>query len=191
MVASAHRHLSALAFAHTIAPNAKMLGIPDEKDALTSQDDILAITKERDALTVVDAPWEFDLHGAIPYNTPGTLVVHYLYRDMANYKRRSTLAIEGTFAREDIAIIIGALSAGDDASFIPMQVGMEDLQFGMETTPDFDDQDHVWHTLDGLGWRLHGTHDVAWKSIKPLWLERVNKGYDCYEALMEYERRLY
>lgn len=189
MVASAHRHLSALAFAKALEPTARMLGVPDERDTLNSLDDVLGVAWNGTALEVVETPWEFSVHSPIPYDTPGVLIVHYLYRDASNHKRRATVALRGCFGREDIAILIGALSAGYEASFIPSQVGLHDLPFAMGYTPNFDEDDHVWHTLDGLAWRAQGSSDHDWEDIKPLWLARVQQGYDAYAALMEYERR--
>lgn len=196
MTPTAHRHLAALAFAKAHAPNAPILGVPDAGEAITAPEGVLVVEKRGGVHSVRTEEWEqweWTLDSPIPFDTPGALVVSYMYRDASNYKTRGTASIMGPFSRADLAVLIGALTAGDDRCFIPHQVGLPDLQEQMSGETDFgeDGDDHVWHTLEALGWRAVKTADHTWAEIGPRVRERLDSGYDIVAAIQELEGGFY
>jgi len=72
--------------------------------------------------------------------------IDYMYRDAANYKKRSSVVFKGKISRELLTILRENMS--EEEYFIPSQVGLEDLQHYMESFPDEDDG--VWHELEDI-----------------------------------------
>lgn len=183
MVTTAHRHLSALTFAKAICPTACMLGVPDERDTLNSLDDVISVAWKGTALEVVDTLWSCDLHTPIPYHTPGVILIDYLY-SASSYERSASIALRGSFAREDIAIILGALTAGEGTRFIPSQLGLQNLGFATHEGDALLEDGPAWHTIDGLAWRSEGDDEPYWHTRKPLWRSRALQGYHEYAAII-------
>jgi len=65
--------------------------------------------------------------------------ISYMYRDGSNYKHYHSLVVEGAIAFSQIEPYL------NDEFFIPLQVGLSDLQPFMRGFPN--DDDHAWHTL--------------------------------------------
>jgi len=70
--------------------------------------------------------------------------ITYMYRDGANYNESQTVIVAGTVTREQLLECCDQENSGGD-SFIPDQVGLDELQHRMINFPN--DQDHVWHEL--------------------------------------------
>lgn len=184
MTTTAHRHFEALTFAQSIAPNAPILGIPDTGTALNSVEEVLVVEQCGQTRRVCQEDWEqweWTLGAPIPFDTPGTLVVSYMYRDAANYKQFRDTTIAGPFSRADLALLIGALCSGDDRSFIPHQIGLFDLQ--EDANFDDDGDDHVWHTFERLDWKPEKRADHTWAELRPVVRDRLEKGYDMIAAI--------
>lgn len=93
----------------------------------------------------------------------------YRYRDADNYKTSNTVVFAGEPTPELLALVRGALNDGD--SFIPSQVGLEDLQGHLQqydspasqeeyAANPASDPDHPWHELEPtLGAHLELTED--------------------------------
>jgi hypothetical protein len=87
---------------------------------------------------------------------PGSnTATRYMYRDASNYKVARTVVFEGRFTDQQLADINDNLFDGE--SFIPSQVGLEDLQDVLreyDTSPqsleDPESADHVWHDITGF-----------------------------------------
>lgn len=84
----------------------------------------------------------FASSGAI--DTSMCITFSYSYRDGGNYKQHHESRFQGTLNDLDIAILATAFNAGEDESFIPSQIGLDDLQ------PEWGDDDHVWHSFEGM-----------------------------------------
>lgn len=100
------------------------------------------------------APTVDNVKGAIRTyrEAPFHLVIHYLYRDVSNYKTGSMARI-GPFrpnaaGRQALGVILTCLS--DSQGFIPSELGMEDLQPGM--VGGFkESEDTAFHEVIALG----------------------------------------
>lgn len=184
MSTTAHSTLFALTFVREHAPKAQFLAVPVAGEALTGPDDLIPVRADKGAEhRVAEAYWGWTVDRPLPYDTPGILVLDYMYRDAANHKSRRSISIKGPFSRLDIAILMGALHVGDDESFIPHQIGLDDLQAESGQEPDYEGDDHVWHTVEALGWREMGRADLDWNTLRPVFLNRAEQGYDLIAAM--------
>ena len=78
-------------------------------------------------------------------------VIQYMYRDADNYKMSGRVIFDGRITEAQVRRLAEAL---DDGSFIPGQVGIEDLQekFNDGKGEWIDDRDHPWHEVTGISY---------------------------------------
>lgn len=178
---SQHTRLAALATAQAWNVPGQHIVLPPEGEGFDVGDGVLYVHRGQVSEHYGDT--SIDVLDTVPYDTPGVLVVGYLYRDAGNYKQHGSVAVQGPFSRRDLGILLAALTAGDDGCFIPSQLGWRDLQ------PDGgdSDQDHVWHETTDITWRPTGQVDTTWDALRPLCLARLAKGYDLMEAMARLE----
>lgn len=178
---SQHTRLAALATVQAWDVPDRHMVLPPEGDGFDVGDAVLYVHKGQ--VSEHHGDTSIDVLSPIPYDTPGVLVVGYLYRDASNYKQHASVAIQGAFSRRDLGVLMAALTLGDDGCFIPSQIGWNDLQ-----PSDGDEgQDHVWHETTDITWRPTGSFDTTWDVLKPVCLARLAQGYDLLEAMARFE----
>ena len=181
-MSSAHAQLDALKLARH-APYARLLLVPPA-EALKDAKDLVAV-----AFGKID-PTPFliwDIDAPIPYDTPG--ILELFYRD--EYIK-GCFAIEGSFSREDLALLLGTLSSGADGGFIPRQVGLYDLEeeYHIVQTSELADEDSPededdswnanygeWHQLDRISWKEGGEADAKWSDLRMLVWQASQTGF--------------
>ena len=178
---SAHNTLDALDLANSIAPHASFLILPP----LNPEHDNtgwIALGKEKDrTITPYTFSYPIDL-----WEGTGVLAIDYLYRDASNNKQHHQVFVKGTFSNADFCLIITALMHGDDESFIPHQLDMEDLQGRWNQYGYDDDEDHVWHQVTNIAMLTPAHDDMASLDLDawmPLVHKRCLEGYNILEAL--------
>jgi hypothetical protein len=122
---------------------------------LDEDGDLVRIAPEKSVWVVRDTISFFPNPG--PFTETRCIILGYQYRDASNYKQYREVRFRGSLNPVDIAILATALNAGDDDTFIPSQIGLEDLQ------PEWTDDDHVWHTVEeiSLAESTEGDRDIA------------------------------
>lgn len=179
---SAHASIGAIALARATCPEARRLPVPLGVRSLAGSDDIAMVVQDGRP-RIEQHAWYWSASQPIPFDEDGVLGVEYMYRDMHNYKTGGAIHIRGPFSREDMTLLLGALGAGDDDAFVPHQVGFGDLNT-MDGPPEFDDADHVWHTLERLTWNAQGDHPVMeWSDLREAFRQRAIHGYDLMAAM--------
>jgi hypothetical protein len=184
---SAHHLLAAIRFHQEHAPEGARMVVPPP-GAWDNWNDAIVVEANGQAATMFDAPsvQSGSLDSTVPYGEDGCLIVSYLYRDASNYKYRGTCAIAGPIDRVGLGWLLAALTGGDEGGFIPSQIGMRDLQ--PTDSLDFDGDDHIWHELEGIGWRTIRTEaDTSWEDIRPLAEARALVGFDVVAALAAFD----
>jgi hypothetical protein len=184
---SGHSILAAIRFHQEHAPEGARMVVPPP-GAWENWNDAVVVETNGQAATMFDAGSVQcgQLDATIPYDEPGCLIVSYLYRDASNYKYRGSCAIAGPIDRVGLGWLLAALTGGDEGGFIPSQIGMRDLQ--PTDSLDFDGDDHVWHELEGIGWRsLKVEADTTWDDVRPLAEARALVGYDVAAALAAFD----
>ena len=69
-------------------------------------------------------------------------VIHYAYRDAANYKQAGSWTVTGPAVRTDIEKLLATLDEGE--FFVPVSVGIPSL------INDLTEDDHPFHTITGI-----------------------------------------
>jgi len=106
---------------------------------------------------------DFDLDAA-----GDNTLFEYGYADGSNYKVHSEVVLSGRLTEEQIRNMLSSLDQGE--FFIPSQVGLRDLQgdFIHGSAWD-DDDDHVWHRIEGIKNTNAPASDVSVETLIESW----------------------